>query len=363
MEWLLLAAGVVLAFANGANDNIKGVATLYGSAQLGYRSALALATVSQIVGSLGSVVIAGALIRAFSGKGLVPPELLSNEMLAAVAIGATATVGLATRVGLPISTTHAIVGALVGAGTVTAGAALNLAALGAAFLLPLALGPLLALGLTWALTRGGAAVGSSLGLARGDCVCLAPGLVHADGTSSLTSMALRLEVSEASECVAHGGGTVLGVEVDGALRAGHVLSAATVGIARGLNDTPKILGLMVGAAAIEPTLGALVVGIAMALGGIVSARRVAETLAHRITPMHDGEGFAANLATSLLVAGASGFGLPVSTTHVSTGGIFGIGASGGTLRGRATAEILGAWLATLPLAAGLGALLAWGLAA
>ena len=125
MEWLLIAAGLALAFANGANDNIKGVATLYGSAQLGYRPALALATASQLLGSLGSVLVAGALVRAFSGKGLVPPELLSTGMLTAVAIGAALTVGLATRVGLPISTTHAIVGALVGAGAVTAGASLE----------------------------------------------------------------------------------------------------------------------------------------------------------------------------------------------------------------------------------------------
>ena len=66
MEWLLLSAGVALAFANGANDNLKGVATLYGSAQLGYRRALALATASQIGGSLASVVLATALVKAFS---------------------------------------------------------------------------------------------------------------------------------------------------------------------------------------------------------------------------------------------------------------------------------------------------------
>jgi PiT family inorganic phosphate transporter len=77
MEWILILACVALAFVNGANDNIKGVATLYGSAQLGYQPALALATASQIVGSLGSILIAGALVKVFSGKGLVPPEMFS----------------------------------------------------------------------------------------------------------------------------------------------------------------------------------------------------------------------------------------------------------------------------------------------
>jgi PiT family inorganic phosphate transporter len=360
MEWLLLLAGVALAFANGANDNIKGVATLYGSAELGYRPALALATASQIAGSLASVVFATALVKVFSGKGLMPPELLSPELLAAVAMAAAITVGGATRIGLPISTTHAIVGALVGAGAIAAGTALNLGALGAAFLLPLALWPLLAVALAWGFAYAGAAAGSVLGLARGDCVCVEPEITPGPGGTAtrITQSLLRLQIAEASECAAHGETRVAGLEVDDALRAGHVVSATTVGFARGLNDTPKILGLMVGASAIAPVPGALLLGGAMAAGGVLAAQRVADTLAHRITPMHNGQGLAANLATSLLVVGASRLGLPVSTTHVSTGGIFGIGAAAGSLQRRATGEILGAWIGTLPIAAGLGALLA-----
>jgi PiT family inorganic phosphate transporter len=363
MEWLLLLAGVALAFANGANDNLKGVATLYGSAELGYRSAVALATASQIAGSLASVVLATALVKAFSGKGLVPPELLSAELLAAVAMAAAITVAGATRLGLPISTTHAIVGALCGAGAIVAGTALNLGALGAAFLLPLALGPLLAVALAWSFVYGGDAAGSALGLARGDCVCIEPEIAPGAGGAATTSAhsLLRLQIAEASECAAHGETRVAGLAIDDALRAGHIASATTVGFARGLNDTPKILGLMVGASAIAPVPGALILGVAMAAGGVLAARRVADTLAHRITPMHNGQGLAANLATSLLVVGASSLGLPVSTTHVSTGGIFGIAAAAGSLQRRATGEILGAWLGTLPIAAGLGALLAWSL--
>ena len=214
--------------------------------------------------------------------------------------------------------------------------------------------------LAWALARGGATAGSLLGLARGDCVCVGADLhTSPDGSASLTRAALRLEVAEASACASHGERRLAGIEIDRGLRAGHVLSAATVGFARGLNDTPKILGLMVGASAIDPVLGAFALGVAMALGGVLAAQRVADTLALRITPMHSGQGLAANLATSLLVVGASRLGLPVSTTHVSTGGIFGIGAAAGTLRRRQAGEILGAWLVTLPLAAGLGAVVAW----
>ena len=137
------------------------------------------------------------------------------------------------------------------------------------------------------------------------------------------------------------------------------MSAGAVGFARGLNDTPKILGLLVGGATISPFAGATAITAVMALGGILAARRVTETMALRITPMTPGKGLAGNLATSLLVISASRFGLPVSTTHVAAGGIVGIGASSGTLRAGMTGAIAGAWLATLPLAAALGALFAW----
>ena len=92
MEWILVLACIALAYTNGANDNFKAVATLFGSAQLSYRAAIGLATASQLVGSLFSLVIAGALVKAFSGKGLVPPEMFSTAMLASVALGAASTV-------------------------------------------------------------------------------------------------------------------------------------------------------------------------------------------------------------------------------------------------------------------------------
>ena len=99
MGELLLAAALLLAFANGANDNTKGVATLYGSGVLSYRRALVLATLSTAVGSLASLPLAAGLVAAFSGKGLIPAELLEPSLLAAVALAAAATVLLATRLG------------------------------------------------------------------------------------------------------------------------------------------------------------------------------------------------------------------------------------------------------------------------
>ena len=134
----LFAAVLLLAYANGANDNFKAVATIYGSRTLGYRGSLIWGTTSQMLGSLAAIYLAAHLVKVFSGKGLVPMEVLHDEnFLLAVGLGAATAVLIATRVGLPISTTHALVGSLVGGGYVLSGDALNLGVLGGVFFLPL----------------------------------------------------------------------------------------------------------------------------------------------------------------------------------------------------------------------------------
>ncbi len=121
MELVLLGAALLVAFVNGANDNIKGVATLYGSGALTYGPALALGTFATAGGGMASLLLARGLADAFSGKGLVPDSALSESFLTAVAMGAALTVLLATRLGFPVSTTHALVGGIVGAGFLASG--------------------------------------------------------------------------------------------------------------------------------------------------------------------------------------------------------------------------------------------------
>ena len=127
--------------------------------------------------------------------------------------------------------------------------------------------------------------------------------------------------------------------------------------ARGLNDTPKIVALLVAAKLFGLQGWILAVAGAMAIGGLLSSRRVAETMSHRIAGMNEGQGFSANLATALLVILASGLGLPVSTTHVSVGALFGIGLANRTANLTQILSILAAWVTTLPLAGALAALL------
>ena len=96
----VISVALLLAFANGANDNFKGVATLLGSRTGGYRKVLLWATVTTFLGSLFAIVLAGELLARFQGKGLVSPEVAGDPGFAtAVALGAALTVLLATRLG------------------------------------------------------------------------------------------------------------------------------------------------------------------------------------------------------------------------------------------------------------------------
>ena len=131
----------------------------------------------------------------------------------------------------------------------------------------------------------------------------------------------------------------------------HFLTAGAVSFARGLNDTPKIMALLAGAQILTPTWGSAVVGVAMAAGGLISAKKVAKTMSYDITGMNAGQGFTANLVTAFMVLGASRMGVPVSTTHVSCGSLFGLGMANGEAKTRTIGGILLAWGVTLPLAA------------
>jgi len=138
-----------------------------------------------------------------------------------------------------------------------------------------------------------------------------------------------------------------------------IASAGAVCFARAVNDAPKIaaLALSTGALGVAtgPHVWVAVVTAAMVLGGILQGRRVALTMGDRIASLNEGNGLTANIVTSTLVLGASSLGLPVSTTHVSCGAIFGVGAANGGTDGRILKRILLAWVTTLPLGLALGA--------
>ncbi|MDA0747150.1 MAG: inorganic phosphate transporter [bacterium] len=352
MEFVLLFSAIFLAYTNGANDNFKGVATLLGSRTLSYRQALVWATGTTLAGSLTAVFLSGELVRTFSGKGLVPDAVLAGPFLAAVGLGAATTVLLATLVGIPISTTHGLTGALVGAGLMAVWTDVRVELLESAFLLPLLVSPVLAIGVTSALYPMFRFLRARLNIEKETCICLdtdqEPVPLQA---LTLQNPALPVQIGTLGTCVDRYEGKMFGLAAQQVLDGLHFFSAGAVGFARGLNDTPKIVGLLAGAQLMDVEWGALMVGLVMALGGLLNARRVAETMSYGITEMNSGQGFTANLVTAMMVLGASRVGVPVSTTHVSCGSLFGLGLVTGEARWRTIGGIVLAWGITLPVAA------------
>jgi PiT family inorganic phosphate transporter len=364
---LLFVATCFLAYSNGANDNFKGVASLFGSRTCSYGSAITWATITTLAGSIMSIFLAQTLLKKFSGKGIVPDQFVGSEyFVLAAAIGAGLTVILATLTGFPISTTHALTGAIIGCGLVAVGPAVNFGALGQGFVLPLLLSPVLAAaiaGILYILFR---AFRLATGITKEWCICLGAeekivALPQPSSFLALRSVGsiITLTVDEQESCRERYTGSFAGIDAQQLMGAGHFLSAGTVSFARGLNDTPKIVALLLLWKAFDPRWGFAAVALTMAIGGLLNARKVAETMSKKITTMNPGQGFTANLTTAILVVLASLFGLPVSTTHVSVGSLFGIGLTTGKANPRVVSAIVFSWLITLPCAAILAGAIYW----
>lgn len=351
-----------LAYANGANDNFKGVTSLFGSGTANFRQALTWATLTTFAGSMTALFLAQTLLVKFSGKGLAPDELIHTPpFMIAVAGGAGMTVILATRYGFPISTTHALLGAMAGSTWLATSGNISLMPLLNNFVLPLLLSPFVALlsaGLLyWTLNRWF----SRRRIEDGLCLCvenpeslaLAADANMIMAIESATLPSLSLDRQEA--CAERQASLVWGFDLE-RLRDGlHFCSAGAVCFARGLNDTPKIAALLLLAPGFDMQWVIITVALAMLLGGVFNARRVAETMSHKITSITHGQGLSANLVTALLVIFASKLGMPVSTTHVSVGALFGIGVVGGKAYTGVIASIALSWLLTLPCAAACSA--------
>jgi PiT family inorganic phosphate transporter len=304
---ILLAGVLMLAFLNGANDNFKGVATLWGTGRYRYGTVLVWAALATFAGAVFGGTLAGGLARVFSGSDFLGKSVSVNPLfLASVALGAVATLLLATWIGTPISTTHALAGSLVGAGMLAVGAdGVKWLALVGAVAVPLLLSPLLAMGLT---------LGVYPPLARWfrarSCICLteaAPmalsGRVAVGAAPGLLPV---LRVAHRADCERGDELTRWNTE-----ELVHWASAGLISFSRGLNDTPKIATLMLSAGLLAPQMSHVLVAAAMAAGGLLAAHRVARTMSKRITLIEPLPGMTANLVGTVLVGAASGWGLPV----------------------------------------------------
>jgi inorganic phosphate transporter, PiT family len=356
---LAMPVALLLAWVNGANDNIKGAATLVGSGLASARAAIVLASTATAAGGLASLWLALGLLQAFSGHGMVPASLAGTaQFLVPVGLGAAATVGLATRLGLPVSTTHALIGGLLGVGLVAAPAAVQPAGILNGLALPLVWVPLVAMLLAIALIP--IVRGLRRRIERMDAACLCEDLevevAGVDGADTAARWRARLGTTSSADCKPAAGRSIAPLAPARALDAAHVLSALGVSFARGVNDTPKIAAVGLAGAGLGVIETGVPVVIAMALGGLMAARRITETMAWRVARMDPSEGLGGNLVTTGLVLTASGLALPVSTTHVSCGALFGIAAANQSGRRRTIVVIALAWGVTMPLGAMLGVL-------
>lgn len=358
---LLVFTTIFLAYSNGANDNFKGVATLYGSGTLSYKAAITIATITTFIGSIAAIFLAQGLVASFSGKGLVPVEIAGTaSFLIATGLGAGITVLLATRLSFPISTTHSLVGGLLGAGIAAVGMQVNFQQLGSAFFFPLIASPFIAFSLGiivyWFFTQtrrrlklsnNGSETPQQAFIQQPPFQQPKQAMLMADPLINKSQeVTTKTNTNTANEYT----GNIFGFSKKTLLDTAHIISGAAVSFARGLNDTPKIAGLLVAAKTLDISIGMVAIAIGMAIGGLLNARRVAETMSKKITRLNPEQGLSANLVTSFLVIVASKFGVPVSTTHVSVGAIVGIGMLSKKSDNKVIISIMLSWVMTLPVA-------------
>jgi len=303
---LIFLAAVLSGWTLGANDAANSMGTAVGAK---------VRTVREAVVIVGACSLAGALVfgnRVIDtiGKGIVPLDQLDAHLASVIALSAilasSAWLFGATYLKLPVSTTHAIVGAVAGAGLAVGN-------------VPIYWEKLVDIVMAWVLTPVGAAV---LGYVL---------------YQSLRFLVLqRFHVSDRLWAWL------------------LTLSGMYMAFSWGANDVANATGLMVGVGIVSPFVAALIGGVAIVVGIGTWGYRVMETVGTRITNLLPAMAFIAEVGAALNVHLYTALGLPVSTTHSIVGAIFGVGLVHGRkgIDVRTVRDIVLAWAAT-PVAAGV----------
>jgi PiT family inorganic phosphate transporter len=399
MLWLAGAFALFMAWNIGANDVANAMGTSVGSGALTIRQAIVVAAILEFSGAF----FVGGHVTDTVRKGILSPEAVALHvadlplgMLGSLAAAATLLFG-ATRFGLPVSTTHSIVGAIVGFGAVTMGVGAvewgKVGQIAVSWVTSPLIGGVLAF-LIFNLTRW-------LILDRDDpavrvkrygpyfyfVVTAVIGLVTL--FKGLKNLNLDFDLPEALLLSGALGLIGAGVgafflarirpregssgdrfqDVERSFVLLQILTACAVAFAHGSNDVANAIGPLAAIihsfsdvdysqkAAVEPWM-LLVGGGGIVLGLATWGYRVMETVGRKITELTPSRGFAAELAAALTIVLASRLGIPVSTTHILVGSVLGVGLARGigALDLRVVGTILVSWVATLPIAAGLSIL-------
>ncbi|MFE0384852.1 anion permease [Streptomyces bungoensis] len=317
---LILAIVVVTAlafdFTNGFHDTANAMATTISTGALKPKVAVAMSAVLNLVGAFLSVEVANTI-----SKGLVDENGIRPEVIFAALVGAILWNLLTWLVGLPSSSSHALMGGLIGATVASAGfGAVHGDVLVTKVLLPAVAAPIVAGVAAMLATR------FSYGMGK-----------NADGEASRKGY-----------------------------RAGQIASAGLVSLAHGTNDAQKTMGIitlaLIAGGAIAPgsnppTWVILSAGLAIALGTYIGGWRIIRTMGKGLTDLEPQQGFAAQTSAATAILASSHLGFSLSTTHVVSGSVMGtgLGRKGGVVRWSTATRMVVAWALTLPAAALVGA--------
>jgi PiT family inorganic phosphate transporter len=303
-------------FTNGFHDTGNAMATSIATGALGPRTAVAISGVLNLVGAFLSLAVAATI-----ASGLVDTNLVTLTVVAAGLIGGIIWNLLTWLLGIPSSSSHALIGGVIGSTLAAAGGhAVKWHGLVSKVVLPACLSPIIA------------------------------GLVAAVGTWLLYRISRNLTHAARN----HG------------FRIGQIGSACMVSLAHGTNDAQKTMGVITLALIANGTLhsGAnapfwviLTCALAISIGTYVGGWRVIRTLGKGLVEIESPQGMAAESASAAVILLSASFGYSLSTTHVATGSIIGtgLGKKGAEVRWGVAGRMATAWVFTLPSAAVVGA--------
>ena len=315
MSDLLLVVVVVVAlgfdFTNGFHDTANYIATWVGTRALSPRWAVLVSAVANLAGAFVTTAVAKTV-----GEGIIDTGLATETTVLAALIGAIVWNLVTWWLGLPSSSTHALIGGLVGAALVQSGSN----------------------GVQWHGILEKVVIPGAISPAVGF-------------TGAFLLMVIIYRVFfQASPGVAHRG-----------FRYGQLLTGTWVAFTHGANDAQKTMGVIALALYTNgnissfyvPTWVKVVAGLTIAAGTYAGGWRIIRTLGQRIYKMQPEHGFAAQLSAGSTLYVGTHFGFPISTTHVVTGSVMGAGAVRGfsAVKWGIAGNILTAWLLTLPAAA------------
>jgi len=317
---VVLGLAVLFDYINGFHDTANAIATSVSTRALKPEHAILMSATANFVGALTGTAVAHTIA---SGLATTPDGAAGQTIVAAALIGATAWNLLTWRLGIPSSSSHALIGGLLGAVVVSVGAeAIKLDGVRDKVLVPLVLSPVL---------------GITIGFLF--MVVLLNVFQHAN-PRRLNERFRRLQV----------------------------LSAAYMAFSHGSNDAQKTMGIMtlaLLAAGVIPNADIplwviLLAATAISFGTAAGGWRIIRTMGQKVVKLDPVHGFAAETTAATIIFTASHFGMPVSTTHVISTAIMGVGASDrlSAVRWGVAGNIIIAWILTIP-ASGLAAALAF----